>query len=234
VLAIVAMLLGVPLGAAAQDEAGGEAGEVTAEEAPWECKDYSADPSLLLELEEAAGRGALTQEQVDCLEDSYARSEVQTVKDKISRVLLVNAYAYETAWWAQLVQRHLDEVDRSDPNIAYLYSFYLFNRLDPDYEAVIKWTDVALERRQEWTGKIHVHRTYKLLEARTYAAYKAWEIAEEARSPDSEDLRNRVKTFAREWLDFATSSGKDQARAEAFCVNVASRYACGLSSDPNE
>lgn len=192
------------------------------------CPDYNADPGLLLDLEEAAGRGALQQGQLDCLEAAYQTATVQTTKDKISRVMLVNAYAYKTEWWAQLVQRHLDEVDRSDPNIAYLYSFYLFNRESPDYEAVIKWADVALERRQVWTGALYTHRSYKLLEARTYASYKLWEAAEAGRTPEAEDQRNITKTYAREWLDFARSSGKETATAEEFCVQVASRKACGL------
>ncbi len=193
-----------------------------------ECPDYNADPDLLLGLEASAGQGALLQQQLDCLEAAYQEASVQTTKDKISRVMLVNAYAYKTEWWAQLVQRHLEEVDRSDPNIAYLYAFYLFNRDDADYEAVIQWADVALERRQVWTGTLYTHRSYKLLEARTYAAYKVWEAAEDSGSAEAETQRNRTKTYSREWLDFARSSGKPTATAEEFCVQVASRKACGI------
>src|SRR5690606_31319548 len=91
------------------------------------CTDYAAEPARLQELESEASRGALSQAQKDCLEKGYAAAAEQTTKDKISRVLLVNAYAYSTKYWSKLVERHLDEVDRSDPDIAYLYAFYLFN-----------------------------------------------------------------------------------------------------------
>ncbi|MBN2797820.1 MAG: hypothetical protein JXX28_01615 [Deltaproteobacteria bacterium] len=193
------------------------------------CPEYAQDPSLLVELEGSAGRGALDKEQVQCLEDNYQAAKLQTTKDKISRVLMVNAYAYQTSWWAELVQRHLNEVDRSDPNVAYLYSFYLFNQETPDYEAVIKWTEVALERKQDWTGDLHVHRVTKLLQARTYAAYKQWEIAENNRDlRNADEIRNRTKTFAREWLDFSRSSGGDTTQAAEFCVSVSSAHACGL------
>lgn len=195
------------------------------------CPDYASDPSLLLELESDAGRGALSDEQVACLESNYAAAPTQTTKDKISRVLLVHAYAYDTEWWAELVQRHLDEVDRSDPNIAYLYAFYLYNRDNPDYEAVIQWVDVALDRKQEWSGSLHVHRVTRLLEARTYASYHLWEHAQQQGTADVAELRATTKTYAREWLDFTRSSGQDTATAAEFCVSVASRSACGLADD---
>lgn len=194
------------------------------------CPSYATDPSLLMDLEEAAGRGALEKETVQCLETNYQAATLQTTKDKISRVLMVNAYAYQTSWWAELVQRHLNEVDRSDPNVAYLYAFYLFNQVTPDYEAVIRWTEVALERKQDWTGEIYTHRVIKLLQARSYAAYKLWEIAEKKRDlPVAEELRNRTKTFAREWLDFARSANQDIDKASEFCISVSSANACGIS-----
>lgn len=196
-----------------------------------ECVDYASDPAKLVDLEGAAAKGALSDEQKSCLETSYSKSDVQTTKSKISRVLLVNAYAYDTATWAKLVQRHLDEVERSDPNIAYLYAFYLFNRDNPDYEEVIRWIDVALERRTEWKGETLVTRVYHLRRAKAWAAYEAWRTAEEKGGADAarvEELRNRAKTFAREWMDFAREAKRSSTEAEELCVSAASRAACGL------
>ena len=193
------------------------------------CVDYASEPARLVELEADASRGALSEETKACLETSYADAKIQTTKGKISRVELVNAYAYDTKTWAKLVQRHLDEVERSDPNIAYLYAFYLFNRPQPDYEAVIKWDEVAMDRRTEWSGDVLVARTFQLHRARTYAAYEAWKAAEDKGSPDKEDLRARAKTFAREWLDFAREAGKDTKESEDLCISAASRSACGLN-----
>lgn len=195
------------------------------------CVDYSSDPAKLVELENAAAKGALSEEQKGCLESAYASAEVQTTKGKISRVLLVNAYAYDTATWAKLVQRHLDEVERSDPNIAYLYAFYLFNRDNPDFEEVIRWIDVALERRTEWKGETLITRVYHLHRARAWAAHEAWRSVEEKGGADgakTEELRNRAKTYAREWLDYARQAKRSSTEAEELCVNAASRAACGL------
>lgn len=192
------------------------------------CVDYSSEPARLVELEAAASRGALDEDTKGCLETSYQAATLQTTKGKISRVLLVNAYAYDTKTWAKLVQRHLDEVERSDPNIAYLYAFYLFNRPQPDYEEVIKWVDVAMERRTEWSGDVLVARTFQLQRARTYAAYEGWKSAEQKNALEKDDLRAKAKTYAREWLDFSRSAGKDTREAEELCVSAASRSACGL------
>ena len=195
------------------------------------CVDYNADPSRLVELEQLSARGALTPEQVVCLEASYKVSKVQTTKSKISRVEIANAYASDTMQWAKLVQRHLDEVDRSDPDIAFLYGFYLYNRPQPSYTEVIKWIDVALERRDAWTGETYVGRVHKLHRIRTLARFQQWQAAAAASkttTPAIDELRNQVKTAAREWMDFARSAGKDAKEAEQICVSAASAQACGL------
>jgi hypothetical protein len=193
------------------------------------CTDYASDPTGLVALESDAGRGALSQQSIDCLEASYASADVATTKSKISRVLLVNAYAYSTSYWAKLVARHLNEVEQSDPDIAYLYAFYLFNH-DADLEEVIRWTDVALERRTAWAGDVLVSRVYQMQRTRALAAYRVWQRATENGAPDEqvETQRNRAKTYARDWLDYARSAGRDTAEAEEVCISAASRAACGL------
>lgn len=198
---------------------------------PEPCVDYNAEPTRLVELEQVSARGALTSEQVDCLESAYKVAKVQTTKAKISRVTIVNAYATDTAQWAKLVQRHLDEVDRSDPDIAFLYGFYLYNRPQPNYPEVIKWIEVALERRDAWTGETYVGRVYKLHRIRTLARFQQWQqvaAASKTTTPEAEELRNLTKTFAREWMDFARSASKDTKEAEQICLNAASAQACGL------
>lgn len=208
-----------------------------------ECPEYSTAPRNLVELEPQATRGALTQDQKDCLEKNYADAEKQTTKDKISRVLMVNAYAYNTAYWADLVQRHLDEVDRSDPNIAYLYAFYLYNNEKADPEDVIKWTETGLDRRDIWEGNTFVTRVYGLMRLRAWAASGIWERAEEGRAAaggvgDDEQielLRTRAKTFAREWVDFARAAGRSAEESAALCMSVArDAGACGLPEGPEE
>jgi len=195
-----------------------------------ECPKYQATPNLLMALEDDASNGGLTDAEKDCLESSYAASQIQTTKDKISRVLLVNAYAYSTQDWAALVRRHLDEVDRSDPDIAYLYAFYLHNTDGAEAEDIIRWTDVALERRDIWTGDVYVSRVYGLMKLKSVASASAWQAAAEAGEGDEVDnLRNRTKTFAREWVDFAKVAGRDMQESLDLCLSAATRRkACGL------
>lgn len=209
-----------------------------------ECTNYAEDPKLLVELEPYATKGALEDEQKACLEENYASAELQTTKDKISRVLLVNAYAYNTKIWAKLVARHLDEVDRSDPDIAYLYAFYLYNNNKADSEEVIQWTNVALERRDTWTGDVYVSRVYGLMRLRAVAANATWELAEKERaesgsSPEVlekiDNLRNRTKTYAREWVDFAKVSGRSTSEPLSLCMSAATRAkACGIDDGSDD
>ncbi len=198
------------------------------------CPEYATQPALLRDLEGSASRGLLSDDDKACLEKNFAVATEQTTKNKISRVELVNAYAFDTSTWAKLVQRHLESVDRSDPDMAYLWAFYLFNTDKSQSEQVVKWCEVALERKQVWEGDVFVGRVYGLMKLRTVAAQERWKREEEARAagkglPDGEleDLRNRVKTFAREWIDFAKVSGRNVNESLALCISVASREACG-------
>lgn len=204
------------------------------------CPDYAADPALLRPLEPAATRGALTQSDRDCLEASYHAATEQTVKNKISRVELVDAYAYDTRTWARLVQRHLDEVDRSDPDMAYLYAFWLYNNDVRNAVDAVRWCEVALERKSIWEGPVFVSRVYGLMKLRALAATTRWKTAEEDRAkggPTTEaqidELRTDVKVYAREWLDFAKVSGRDPAESRAVCLAAANTLdACGEGENP--
>jgi hypothetical protein len=208
-------------------------GSSWAEPARAACVDYAAEPKRLTELEAAASRGALDPAAISCLEASYVASSEQVTKGKISRVLLVNAYATDTAAWAKLVQRHLDEVDQSDPDIAYLYAFYLYNHDTPSAD-VIHWSDVGLERKQVWTGNVHVARVNGLLRLRTMAALKEWKTLATRAATDpsaqaaADEARVKTKTFSREWLDFARDAGRDVTQPSEICLSAANAEACGI------
>ena len=143
------------------------------------CPDYAHQPALLRDLEPTASRGLLTDDDKKCLEENFAVATEQTTKNKISRVELVNAYALDTSTWADLVQRHLDQIDRSDPDMAYLYAFYLFNTDKTNATEVVKWCDTALERKQVWEGDVFVSRVYGLMKLRTVAAQQRWKLEED-------------------------------------------------------
>jgi len=204
----------------------------------YECPDYASELDRLRELESAATRGALTDDEKDCLETAYDKADQQTAKNKISRVLLVNAYAFSTKYWAELMQRHLDEVDRSDPDLAYLWAFYKFNTEGPAVaDEVVKWTETALERKDVWTGDVFVSRVYGLMKLRAIAASARWQAAEEDRvsggsNEGIEDLRNKAKVYAREWVDFAAVSGRDTEESLQVCLAAATQAkACGVEEE---
>jgi hypothetical protein len=199
------------------------------------CPDYAAQPGLLVELEPEATRGALSEADKACLEERYRAAADLTVKNKISRVELVNAYAYDTELWATLVRRHLDEVDRSDPDISYLYAFWLFNTDKKNAPEVVRWAAVGLDRAASaWQGDTFVARVYGLMRLRAQAANALWADAEDkkARGADPgnvDQLRNDVKTYAREWLDFAKSANRDQTESLELCLSAANTpSACGV------
>jgi len=205
----------------------------------YECPDYASEVDRLRELETNARKGALNEDEKACLEKAYASADAsQTGKNKISRVLLVNAYAYSTKYWAELMERHLDEVDRSDPDLAYLWAFYKFNTEGPaSAEEVVKWTETALERKDVWTGDVFVSRVYGLMKLRAVAASAQWKSAEEQRIKGSsndgiEELRNIAKVYAREWVDFAGVSGRDTEESLQVCLAAATNAkACGVEEE---
>ncbi len=199
----------------------------------FECPDYNAEIDRLRELESGATKGALHKEEIDCLETAYAKSEQQTKKNKISRVLLVNAYAFSTKEWARLMERHLAEVDQSDPDLAYLWAIYKHNNgAEANADEVVKWTEAALERRDVWSGDLYVSRVYGLMKLRSLASNAVWKASEAKfaagdESMDADAIRNELKTYAREWVDFAKVSGRDPKEALELCLSAASAKACG-------
>lgn len=202
--------------------------------AAFECPDYDAEIDRLRDLESGATKGALVKAEIDCLEAAYAKSEVQTKKNKISRVLLVNAYAYSTKEWARLMDRHLAEVDQSDPDLAYLWAIYKYNNgAEANADEVVKWTETALERRDVWSGDVFVSRVYGLMKLRSLAASLVWKASEAKFAAgddtiDTDAIRNELKTYAREWVDFARVSGRDPKEALDLCLSAANAKACGV------
>ena len=50
-----------------------------------------------------------------------------------------------------LLGRHLQEIDRSDPDLCFKYSLTLARKGIDHAEETIRWADYALENKQEWT-----------------------------------------------------------------------------------
>ncbi len=184
----------------------------------------------LTALEPMAMLGKLSQGQEACLESSYGVASKQTDKDKLSRVLMTNAYASgRRGEWEQLVKRHLDEVDQSDPDLCYKYALHLSKKGPGRAWGVIRWSNLALENRTVWTGDTYKSRVNALYKLRAVAAQALWQDAEEthASAPTDEskksvdETRNQTKVLAREWYEYAKVAGKDATTALQLCVSAA-------------
>jgi hypothetical protein len=187
----------------------------------------------LVALEPAALMGRMVPGQVKCLEGRLTSADLQTDKDKISRVLMQNAEAAgNKSEWERLIKRHLEDIDRSDPNLCFKYALHLSRGGVGRAWGVIKWADYALENKQQWTGSTYKARVNALYQLRAEAAVKLWEDANakmlaaagDDRSKleaDEVKLRGMAKDYSREWLDYARAAGEDIKKPMALCVSTA-------------
>ncbi len=185
----------------------------------------------LVKLEPQAMLGQLRPGQQKCIEGRIASEGAQTMKDKLSRVLIANAEGKgDKAEWERLVKRHLEELDRSDPNMCFKYATQLSRGGVGRATGVIRWADYALENKQAWSGATYTKRVYDLYRMKTEAANKLWADAEETfatkeHTDENEGKaakwRGTTKDFAREWLDYAKASSQDTKNAMAICVSAA-------------
>lgn len=184
----------------------------------------------LISLESAATLGKLSSDQITGCEDALAAAPKMTDKKKYSLLLQNNAWSKgDKGEWERLVKRHLEEIDESDPDMAYKYALHL-GKLGPGRATgAIKYADVALENRSVWTGDTYTSRVYSLYKVKVVAAQSLWRQSEEAHtaSPSDEtrkkadDRRNMTKVFAREWYEYAKSVGRDTADALQVCTSAA-------------
>lgn len=187
----------------------------------------------LVALEPTALMGKLNVGQVECLETRIATSPTMTNKDKTSRVLLANAEAKgDKKEWERLMRRHLEEIDRSDPNLCFKYALHLSRGGVGRAWGVIKWSDYALENKSQWSGATYKSRVYSLYQLKAEAANKLWEDANkklvnaqggerEELSAKEEKMRGMAKDYAMEWLDYARASSQDTKKPMSLCVAAA-------------
>jgi hypothetical protein len=196
----------------------------------------------LVRLEPASMIGQLSNDDVRCLETRIAQDALQTQRDKVSRVLMVNAEGRgDMAEWMTLAARHLEVVDRSDPDLCFRYALLLARGEVEDAEVALRWADYALENKHVWQGPAYKQRVYALLGLRADLAARLWLDAEqtyvEDRSDEAEALASRwrggAKDFAREWLDYARVSGQATAQPGVLCRSAAGNDGfCSETHDP--
>jgi hypothetical protein len=181
-------------------------------------------------LETKALLGQLSEATTSCLETRLANAPKMTDKKRVSSVLMANAWAKgDKDGWESLVKRHLDEIDQSDPDLCYKYALHLSRQGPSRASGVIRWANVALENRMVWIGDTYTSRVYSLYKVRAAASQALWMQAEQEHTGSPNDntrekvdkYRNLTKVNAREWYEYAKSSGKDANLALQLCMSAA-------------
>ncbi len=184
----------------------------------------------LIKLQDQALVGALRGGQIACLEQRIVEDKLMTDKEKVSRVLLVDAEVKkDLARWEQLMSRHLQDIDQSDPDLCFKYTIYLSRKGMENAENVIIWGTRALERKDNWSGRLYEKKVYALHQLRAEAGMHMWQQAEQrylqARSLKAEDAtdiaRGKAKEYARAWLDYARASDQETEVPLKLCLSAA-------------
>ena len=189
----------------------------------------------LIAMEPDALMGIFSPGRIACVEERIVSSS-QTEKDKLSRLLLADADSKgDKGEWERLMARHLDEIDRSDPDMCFLYARHLHSKGITYGEEAIRFADYALENKQVWSGDTYTSRLYGLYRLRAEAANELWKDAEQNLIADPTDendaitqtWRGKSKDYAREWYDYAKASEQNPDRALMICVSAAgTKAAC--------
>ncbi len=185
----------------------------------------------LLSLEGPAMLGQLSPGQALCLEGRLKTERLQTTKNKISRLMIVNAEVKgDMGEWEVLMHRHLEDIDRSDPDLCMRYAVFLHRQNDLETaEDAVRWADVALENKQLWEGEAHVRKVSGLLRLRAEAAHRLWNAAEQSYRKETtaendravREFRGWAKDYSREWLDYARAAGGKTDTAYQLCRTAA-------------
>ncbi|MEZ4240110.1 MAG: hypothetical protein R3F59_28960 [Myxococcota bacterium] len=174
--------------------------------------------------------GKLPEPTIACLEARATGDEKMTDRRKASQLLMADAWQKgDKKGWEQLVKRHLDEIDQSDPDLCYKYALYLSQQGVGRASGVIRWSNVALENRMVWIGDTYKNRVYSLYKVRSAASQALWQQAEEEhRAAGTDETRDKVEKYrnltkvnAREWYEYALESGKDANIALQLCMSAA-------------
>jgi len=192
--------------------------------------DAGARCDSLMRLEPLAMMGRLEEDQIICLDHAIRHEDRQTEKDSISRVLMADAWAKgDMHRWEGAVRRHLEEIDRSDPNLCFLFALHLAKQgYHSGYEA-IRYAELALENRRQWGPEEHATRVNSLFKIRAVAAQELWYHYEDVflvnKNPEImsqvDKWRANAKSMAREWLEWAHKADEEYVTAYDMCVSAA-------------
>ena len=186
----------------------------------------------LLKLEPRALMGRLKDSEIQCLEHRLRHTERMTMRDKVSRVLMADAWAKKLPHrWEAAMRRHLTEIDRSDADLCFIYARHLTKGGIERVRETIRWAETALQNaRRQWNGDTLSRRTYALHRMRALAAQQKWHDVEQQFLINTTDRdlldrasrwRNITKSLAREWLEYSSAAELDRATPFQVCVSAA-------------
>lgn len=200
--------------------AGTSAPEVAAYET---CEDLN-------DLMARAHDGKLSLGQIRCLEEALRYERRMTRKVDMSRILMADAYLKdEIHRWQGVVNRHLTDIDRSDPDLCYLYARYLAGMGEESLLDAIRWAGIALESAVNWRGTERVQRVQHLHRIQTVGAHRMWlrsedqyqELGEPGAREAAGFWRSQTKALSREWIDYVMLTGGDMSLAYNLCFSAA-------------
>lgn len=191
----------------------------------------TVDCSNLVMIEPRAMLGRLTDPEIECLEVQLRHEERQTSKDRISRVLMADAWVKkEPGRWEGAVRRHLSDIDRSDADLLFIFARYLAKQGPDRAVETLKWADLALQNASQWDGEVYTERVYDLYRLKAIAAQQKWYSLEQMYLANDQrkelmnqagDWRNATKNYAREWLQYAYNTDMETDTAVRLCVSAA-------------
>jgi len=203
------------------------------------------DCGSISDLEGPALEGALTDEQIGCLDGLMGGADQQTMKKKLSLLLLVDAEAKmdgaECSDFDKRYAHHISEIDRSDPEFMYNWVVHLSEAQHAgQVRARIDWSNRALEAKAYWPAGVYSKRVSTLHRARTLAAYDLYLSANNvylaSKKPSDEEKRDVVrleaKNYSVEWIEYDHALGKDVSKAVDICSIVAGvATSCSVDGD---
>ncbi|MBW1878629.1 MAG: hypothetical protein JRJ84_09735, partial [Deltaproteobacteria bacterium] len=190
-------------------------------------EDYLTACGDPISMKLSARNGELFEAEIRCLETVFGRAPTSLDRERVSVILLTNAYATGVQKDQELLlARHLKEVDGSNPEMNYRYALLLMAKGPEHSNTVMDLANVALTHRAVWSGELYDKRVYSLYKLRAAAAKYAFEEVKKAHAQDQSDeaeralyrAREDTKKYAREWYAFAKDTGQDTGAARELCM----------------
>ncbi len=173
------------------------------------------------EVEDPAARGQLTAMQRGCIELALPKVD-PAARDRLSLALIANALAQgDTETWADLVVRHLSEIDATNPSLSYRLALYRYEQGDAN--GAYRYADQALANRAQWSLEDYANKTYAAHKLKSAAAQALWQAVEKQRADgkadtlDAQRAKERTGLSARAWHAYAREAGLDAMPAATLC-----------------